>query len=87
MNFGPYQFMLPWLNKRTDEYGGSLENRVRLTREIVEDMKEAIGDTCAVALRFSTDELLKLPGDTLESEAHEIISMLSDVPDLWDVKS
>jgi len=87
MNFGPYQFMLPWLNKRTDEYGGSLENRIRLTREIVEDMKEAVGQTCAVALRFSTDELLKLPGDTLPSEAHEIISMLSDVPDLWDVKS
>jgi len=87
MNFGPYQFLLPWMNKRTDEYGGSLQNRVRLMREIVEDMKEAIGQTCAVALRFSTDELLKIPGDTLESEAHEIISMLSDVPDLWDVKS
>ena len=87
MNFGPYQFMLPWLNKRTDEYGGSLENRVRLTREIIEDMKAAVGQSCAVALRFSTDELLKLPGDTLPSEAHEVISMLSDVPDLWDVKS
>ncbi|MCH9006317.1 MAG: NAD(P)-binding protein [Proteobacteria bacterium] len=87
MNFGPYQFLLPWLNKRTDEYGGSLQNRVRLMREIVEDMKEAIGQTCAIAVRFSTDELLKLPGDTLDSEAHEIISMLSDVPDLWDVKS
>jgi dimethylamine/trimethylamine dehydrogenase len=87
MNFGPYQFLLPWMNKRTDEYGGSLENRVRLTREIVEDMKEAVGQTCAVALRFSTDELLNVPGQALESEAHEIISMLSDVPDLWDVKS
>jgi dimethylamine/trimethylamine dehydrogenase len=87
MNFGPYQFLLPWMNKRTDEYGGSLHNRVRLTREILEDMKEAIGQACAVALRFSTDELLKVPGETLESEAHEIISMLSDVPDLWDVKS
>ena len=87
MNFGPYQFLLPWLNKRSDEYGGSLQNRVRLMREIIEDMKEAIGQTCAIALRFSTDELLKLPGDTLESEAHEIISMLSDLPDLWDVKS
>ena len=43
MNFGPYQFLLPWINKRTDEYGGSLENRVRLTREIVEDMKDAVG--------------------------------------------
>ncbi len=87
MNFGPYQFLLPWMNKRTDEYGGSLENRVRLTREIVEDMKEAVGETCAIALRFSTDELLRVPGDTMESEAHEIISMLSELPDLWDVKS
>jgi len=87
MNFGPYQFLLPWMNKRTDEYGGSLKNRTRLMREIVEDVKEAVGQTCAIALRFSTDELLRLPGESLESEAHEIISMLADVPDLWDVKS
>jgi len=87
MNFGPYQFLLPWLNKRTDEYGGSLKNRVRLMREIVEEMKEAIGQSCAVAVRFSTDELLQVPGESLESEAHEIISMLSDVPDLWDIKA
>jgi dimethylamine/trimethylamine dehydrogenase len=87
MGYGPYQFLLPWMNKRTDEYGGSLQNRVRLMREIVEEMKEAIGQTCAVAVRFSTDELLKLPGETLQSEAHEVISMLSAVPDLWDVKS
>ena len=87
MNFGPYQFLLPWINKRTDEYGGSLENRVRLTREIVEDLKEAVGDRCAVALRFSTDELLRVPGENMASEAHEIVSMLSDLPDLWDLKS
>jgi|TARA_B100001964_G_C14261304_1_gene615666 dimethylamine/trimethylamine dehydrogenase len=87
MGYGPYQFLLPWMNKRTDEYGGSLQNRVRLMREVVEEMKEAIGQTCAIAVRFSTDELLKIPGDTLESEAHDIISTLSDVPDLWDVKS
>jgi dimethylamine/trimethylamine dehydrogenase len=87
MGYGPYQFLAPWMNKRTDEYGGSLQNRVRLTREIVEDVKEAIGQTCAVAVRFSSDALLKVPGETLQSEAHEIISMLSDLPDLWDVKS
>ena len=87
MGYGPYQFLLPWMNKRTDEYGGSLRNRVRLMREIIEEVKEAIGQTCAVAVRFSTDELLKVPGDTLETEAHEIVSMLSDLPDLWDVKS
>ena len=87
MGYGPYQFLLPWMNKRTDEYGGSLPNRVRLMREIIEEVKEAIGQTCAVAVRFSTDELLKLPGETLQSEAHEVISMLADIPDLWDIKS
>lgn len=87
MNFGPYQFLLPWLNNRTDEYGGCLENRVRLTREILEDMKDAVGQECAIALRFSTDQLLNVASDNMESEAHEIISMLAEVPDLWDVKS
>ena len=45
-------------NERIDEYGGSLENRARLLRELIEDTKEAVGDTCAVAVRFATDELL-----------------------------
>jgi len=87
MNFGPYQFLLPAVNQRTDEYGGSLENRVRLTREILEDMKNAVGNQCAIALRFSTDELLRVPGETMQSEAHEIVSMLAELPDLWDLKS
>ena len=87
MNFGPYQFLLPWMNKRTDEYGGSLENRVRLTREIIEDMREAVAGSCAIALRFSTDELMKVPSASHETEAHGVISLLSDYPDLWDVKS
>ena len=87
MGFGPYQFLLPWMNKRSDEYGGSLQNRVRLMREILEDVKEAVGQTCGIAVRFSSDELLKVPGETQPSEAHEIVTMLSDLPDLWDVKS
>ena len=87
MGYGPYQFLLPWMNKRTDEYGGCLDNRVRLMREILEDVKEAVGQSCAIAVRFSTNELLDVPGETLESEAHEIVSMLADLPDLWDVKS
>ena len=43
-------------NQRTDEYGGSLENRMRLLRELIEDTKDAVGDTCAVAVRFAVDE-------------------------------
>ena len=41
-------FLLPELNQRTDEYGGSLENRVRLLRELLEETREEVGDNCAV---------------------------------------
>ncbi|WP_439955103.1 oxidoreductase, partial [Klebsiella pneumoniae] len=71
-------------NQRSDAYGGSLENRVRLLREVLVDTKEAVGDTCAVALRFATEELLG-PGGVELAEAKEIVAMLAELPDLWDV--
>jgi dimethylamine/trimethylamine dehydrogenase len=71
-------------NQRSDEYGGSLENRVRLFREVIEDTKDAVGDTCGVVVRFATEELLGDGGVTL-TEAKEIVHMLADLPDLWDV--
>src|SRR4029077_256590 len=71
------------LNDRTDEYGGSLENRARLFRELLEDTRAAVGDRCAVAVRFSADG----HGDEHLSaaEAHELIKTLDDLPDLWDL--
>lgn len=72
-------------NDRADEYGGSLENRVRFLRELIEDTKDAVGDTCAVAVRFAVDELLGADGMQYDGEAHNIISMLAELPDLWDV--
>ena len=72
-------------NSRTDEYGGSLENRVRLFREVLEDTKEAVGDRCAVAVRLAVDELLGPEGIEASSEGHDIIAMLAEIPDLWDV--
>jgi dimethylamine/trimethylamine dehydrogenase len=71
-------------NQRTDEYGGSLENRVRLLRELIEDTKDAVGDTCAVAVRFATEEFLGIDG-VQQAEAKEIVALLADLPDLWDV--
>ncbi|HWU77046.1 MAG TPA: FAD-dependent oxidoreductase [Rhodanobacter sp.] len=71
-------------NQRIDEYGGTLENRVRLLREVLQDTKDAVGDRCAVALRFATEELLG-PGGVELAEAKEIVSMLAELPDLWDV--
>ncbi|MEO1191454.1 MAG: FAD-dependent oxidoreductase [Pseudomonadota bacterium] len=72
-------------NQRTDEYGGSLENRVRLFRELIEDTKEAVGDRCAVAVRFAVDELMGPEGITSETEGREVVEMLAELPDLWDV--
>jgi dimethylamine/trimethylamine dehydrogenase len=72
-------------NQRSDEYGGSLENRVRLTREVLIDVKEAVGDDCAVAFRFATDELRGSEGLQWESEGRDIVGMLAEIPDLWDV--
>ncbi len=72
-------------NDRADEYGGSLENRARFFRELIEDTKEAVGDTCAVAVRFAVDELLGADGMQHDGEARDIVSMLAELPDLWDV--
>jgi len=79
------QFILKRYNDRTDEYGGSLENRVRFLRELIEDTKSVVGDTCAVALRFSVDELLGEDGLTHQSEGYDVVAMLAELPDLWDV--
>jgi dimethylamine/trimethylamine dehydrogenase len=72
-------------NHRTDEYGGSLENRLRLTREVLTDMREAIGGDCAIALRFAVDELKGEHGLQAECEGRDVIGMLAEIPDLWDV--
>ncbi len=80
----PMHFLGRRHNDRTDEYGGSLENRVRLLRELVEDAKEAVGDTCAIAVRLATDELIGKDGITVD-ESRDVIEMLADLPDLWDV--
>lgn len=81
----PMHFLSRRYNQRIDEYGGSLENRVRLLRELIEDTKDAVGDTCAVPVRLSIDELMGPAGISCEGEGREIVEMLADLPDLWDV--
>ena len=81
----PMHFLSRRTNHRTDEYGGSLENRARLLRELIEETKEAVGDTCAVPVRIAVDELLGEDGLTSEGEGREVIEMLAELPDLWDV--
>ncbi|MDX1515128.1 MAG: NADH:flavin oxidoreductase, partial [Gammaproteobacteria bacterium] len=71
-------------NDRADEYGGSPENRARLLREITEDTREAVGDTCAVPVRLSMDELLGEHG-LHRAEAEDLIGSMAELPDLWDL--
>ncbi len=81
----PHHFLLPQFNDRTDEYGGSLENRVRLTRELLEETKEEVGDDCAIALRFAVDEMLGSEGMQAQEEGRAVVELLAELPDLWDV--
>jgi dimethylamine/trimethylamine dehydrogenase len=78
-------FLSPYRNRRSDQYGGSLENRARLLREILADTKDAVGHTCGVAIRFAVDELKGSMGFTSTGEGHDLIEMLAEEPDLWDV--
>ncbi len=80
-------FLSATLNTRTDEYGGSLENRVRLVREIIEDTKEAVGDTMAVACRFSAETNGGYGGDgnPVPGETEDMFGVLGELPDLWDI--
>jgi dimethylamine/trimethylamine dehydrogenase len=79
----PSEFLSRAYNDRSDEYGGSLENRARLLRELVEETRDAVGDHCAVAVRFSAD------GHGAEhlsaDEARDVLGMLGQLPDLWDI--
>src|SRR5690606_6477101 len=64
--------------RRTDEYGGSLENRLRFAREVVEEIKERCGDDFPVALRYSVKSFIKdwrkggLPGETFEEKGRDV---------------
>lgn len=70
-------------NDRTDEYGGSLENRVRFLKELIEDTKDAVGADCAVPLRIAVEES-QLPMGLERAEMEDIVGMLAELPDLWD---
>ena len=78
------QFLSRATNKRSDEYGGSLENRARLLREVIEETKEAVGDRCAVPVRIAMNEFLGADG--LEpAEVEDAIGLMAELPDLWDL--
>jgi dimethylamine/trimethylamine dehydrogenase len=76
-------FLSPRYNDRTDEYGGSLENRVRLLREVLEDTLEAVDGRAGVACRIAVDELIGEAGYTRD-DMTDVMGMLGELPDVWD---
>lgn len=72
------QFSISFFNHRTDEYGGSLENRLRFAKEIVEAIKERCGKEFPVSLRFSVRSYIKdfnrgaLPGEEFEEKGRDL---------------
>lgn len=86
------KFLLPIYNRRTDEYGGSLENRARFIREVVSAVRDAVGEDCAVGIRFGVDTLKgnygrgeDEGGIEAESEGHRFIQIMDDLVDYWDI--
>ncbi len=83
--FGIFQhFLSRATNHRTDAYGGSLENRSRFAREVVADIRDAVGDTMAIAMRVSLDESIGDLGFS-NAEVRDFIEMHRDLPDIWDL--
>ncbi len=72
------QFAISMFNQRTDEYGGSLENRLRFAKEVVEEIKARCGKDFPVVLRFSVKSMIKdwregaLPGEEFEEKGRDI---------------
>ena len=79
----PQHFLSPRYNHRTDEYGGSLQNRMRLLRELIEGALEQCDGRAAVAVRLCVDELAGPSGLTGE-EVRQVVADLGELPDLWD---
>ena len=79
----PLQFLSPFYNKRTDAYGGSLENRARFWLETLAAVREAVGDDCAIAVRLCVDALG--PAGVELDEGLGFVRLADHLVDLWDV--
>ena len=78
------QFLSPLFNKRTDEYGGPLANRLRLTLEVVAAVREAVGHDVPVAIKLNATD--QLDGGLTQAEALEIVAALDGTGlDLIDI--
>jgi 2,4-dienoyl-CoA reductase-like NADH-dependent reductase (Old Yellow Enzyme family) len=71
------QFLSPYYNKRTDEYGGDFDNRLRFVVELLEAVREAAGGEVAVGIRYNCDELV--PGGLTAEDTRQVLARLAEL--------
>ncbi|MDL2307048.1 NAD(P)/FAD-dependent oxidoreductase [Desulfovibrio sp. OttesenSCG-928-C06] len=79
------QFLSPIYNKRTDEFGGSMENRCRFARMVIDEVRKAVGPFFPICLRVSLDEFQQ-GGNSME-DGLKILEYLNDEIDMFNVSS
>lgn len=79
------QFLSPTTNDRTDEFGGSAENRARFCRMVIDEVRKAVGLRVPISLRLSVDELVE-GGNTVE-DCLEYLEYLNDEVDIYDTSA
>lgn len=70
------EFLSPYINKRTDEYGGCLDNRARIIKEIIDAMRANVGDDFPIMIRFSAEE--GMPGSRDMSETRVLAKLFEE---------
>lgn len=81
----PAQFLSPYVNKRTDRYGGSLENRARFCIEMLDAIRRRVGQDFIIEYRVSADELVE--GGMKIDEVIEFVKMIKDKIDILHVSA
>lgn len=84
----PVQFLERRYNKRTDKYGGSIENRARVFIELMSALKKECGDSCAITTRYEIDTLQGPHGIEAGDEGIRVVELMhkEGLCDLWSVK-
>lgn len=77
------QFLSPKTNRRTDQWGGSVENRSRLVMTIIEETRKAVGPTYPISVKLNSSDFQR--GGFTEKESLEVIQMLDGKIDLLEI--
>ncbi|MGI6020950.1 MAG: FAD-dependent oxidoreductase [Lachnospiraceae bacterium] len=77
------QFISPYYNKRTDEFGGSVENRMRIVRMVLEEVRKNVGPSFPIIVRISAEE--RVPGGNTLEDTLEYLEYIDEYVDMYDV--